>query len=104
MVLNCPSDFVNKSLAKQYGAYMPEVIFAGPEGRLGHLGVMCEDLEATLGFSDDPKVNVDLLSTGLAINFARVTDTAALSRRSSQSTKHAGQALTRRSCRCMRVA
>lgn len=40
--------------------------------------VKFKDLEATLGYSDDPKVNVDVLSTGLAINFARVTDTAVM--------------------------
>lgn len=40
--------------------------------------VKFKDLEATLGFSEDPKVNVDVLSTGLAINFARVTDTAVM--------------------------
>ena len=35
MVLNCPSEFVNKSLKERTGAIrMPEVIFAGPEGRL----------------------------------------------------------------------
>ena len=40
--------------------------------------VKFKDLEATLGFSEDPKINVDVLSTGLAINFARVTDSAVL--------------------------
>jgi GWxTD domain-containing protein len=40
--------------------------------------VKFKDLEATLGFSEDPKVNVDVLSTGLAINFARVTDSAVM--------------------------
>lgn len=40
--------------------------------------VKFKDLEATLGYSDDPKVNVDVLSTGLAINFARVTETAVM--------------------------
>lgn len=40
--------------------------------------VKFKDLEATLGYSEDPKVNVDVLSTGLAINFARVTDSAVL--------------------------
>jgi GWxTD domain-containing protein len=38
--------------------------------------VKFKDLEATLAFSGDPKINVDVLSTGLAINFARVTDSA----------------------------
>ncbi|MEX8520352.1 MAG: VOC family protein [Leptothrix sp. (in: b-proteobacteria)] len=28
--------------------FMAKPDFAGPEGRLGHLGVMCEDLEAAL--------------------------------------------------------
>lgn len=40
--------------------------------------VKFKDLEATIGFSEDPKINVDVLSTGLAINFARVTDSAVL--------------------------
>ena len=37
-----------------------------------------KDLEANLAFSDDPKINVDVLSTGMAINYARVTESAVL--------------------------
>ena len=40
--------------------------------------VKFKDLEATLGYSEDPKINVDVLATGLAINFARVTDSAVM--------------------------
>ncbi|MFN7927600.1 MAG: GWxTD domain-containing protein [Blastocatellia bacterium] len=40
--------------------------------------VKFKDLEATLGFSEDPKINVDVLATGMAINFARVTDSAVM--------------------------
>ncbi len=40
--------------------------------------VKFKDLETTLGFSEDPKVNVDVLSTGLAVNFSKVTDSAVM--------------------------
>lgn len=40
--------------------------------------VKFKDLEANLAFSDDPKINVDVLSTGMAINYARVTESAVL--------------------------
>ena len=40
--------------------------------------VKFKDLEAYAGESDSPKINVDVLSTGMAINFARVTDSAVM--------------------------
>ncbi len=50
--------------------------FAGPEGRLAHLGVMCDDLEATLaaakqfGVSEMPQgANWLRLPDGLAVEF-----------------------------------
>jgi catechol 2,3-dioxygenase-like lactoylglutathione lyase family enzyme len=60
--------------------------FAGPEGRLAHLGVMCEDLEATLaaarkyGVAEMPQGRNWLrLPDGLAVEFmqARPTVTVA---------------------------
>lgn len=40
--------------------------------------VKFKDLETTLGTSENPLINVDVLSTGLAINFTRVTDSAVM--------------------------
>lgn len=54
--------------------------FAGPEGRLGHLGVMCEDLEATLaaaqtfGVKEMPQGRNWLrLPDGLAVEFIQAS-------------------------------
>jgi catechol 2,3-dioxygenase-like lactoylglutathione lyase family enzyme len=54
--------------------------FAGPEGRLAHLGVMCEDLEATLaaakkfGVSEMPQGRNWLrLPDGLAVEFIQAS-------------------------------
>ena len=54
----------NSNLAIAQAAATPKVKF--------------KDLEANLAFSDDPKINVDVLSTGMAINYARVTESAVL--------------------------
>jgi catechol 2,3-dioxygenase-like lactoylglutathione lyase family enzyme len=54
--------------------------FAGPEGRLAHLGVMCEDLEATLaaakkfGVTEMPQGRNWLrLPDGLAVEFIQAS-------------------------------
>jgi lactoylglutathione lyase len=59
--------------------------FAGPEGRLAHLGVMCEDLEATLavarrfGVTEMPQGRNWLrLPDGLAIEFIQAMPAAAV--------------------------
>jgi lactoylglutathione lyase len=57
--------------------------FAGPEGRLAHLGVMCDDLEATLaaakhlGVSEMPQGRNWLrLPDGLAVEFMQAQPAA----------------------------
>jgi predicted enzyme related to lactoylglutathione lyase len=57
--------------------------FAGPEGRLAHLGVMCEDLEAALtaagafGVEEMPQGRNWLrLPDGLAVEFIQATGNA----------------------------
>jgi lactoylglutathione lyase len=57
--------------------------FAGPEGRLAHLGVMCEDLEATLaaarkyGVAEMPQGRNWLrLPDGLAVEFMQARPAA----------------------------
>jgi len=57
--------------------------FAGPEGRLAHLGVMCEDLEATLaaarkfGVTEMPQGRNWLrLPDGLAVEFIQARPAA----------------------------
>jgi lactoylglutathione lyase len=59
--------------------------FAGPEGRLAHLGLMCEDLEATLdaakryGVVEMPQGRNWLrLPDGLAIEFIQAAPAAAV--------------------------
>jgi hypothetical protein len=59
--------------------------FAGPEGRLAHLGVMCEDLEATLaaahefGVTEMPQGRNWLrLPDGLAVEFIQAQPAAAV--------------------------
>ena len=61
--------------------------FAGPEGRLGHLGVMCEDLDATLaaaqtwGVKEMPQGRNWLrLPDGLAVEFMQAQPAAAVAR------------------------
>jgi catechol 2,3-dioxygenase-like lactoylglutathione lyase family enzyme len=59
--------------------------FAGPEGRLAHLGVMCEDLEATLAAAHEFSVtempqgrNWLRLPDGLAVEFIQAQPAAAV--------------------------
>jgi catechol 2,3-dioxygenase-like lactoylglutathione lyase family enzyme len=61
--------------------------FAGPEGRLAHLGVMCEDLDATLaaarnfGVADMPQGRNWLrLPDGLAVEFLQARPAAMVAR------------------------
>ena len=61
--------------------------FAGPEGRLAHLGVMCEDLEATLdaarkfGVTEMPQGRNWLrLPDGLAVEFIQARPAANVAR------------------------
>lgn len=61
--------------------------FAGPEGRLAHLGVMCEDLEATLvaarkyGVTEMPQGRNWLrLPDGLAVEFIQARPAATVAK------------------------
>lgn len=61
--------------------------FAGPEGRLGHLGLMCEDLEATLaaakayGVTEMPQGRNWLrLPDGLAVEFIQARPAATIAK------------------------
>ena len=60
--------------------FIAKADFAGPEGRLAHLGVMCDDLEATLaaarkhGASEMPQGRNWLrLPDGLAVEFIQAS-------------------------------
>ena len=63
--------------------FIASLEFAGPEGRLAHLGVMCEDLEATLaaaqkyGVTEMPQGRNWLrLPDGLAVEFMQARPAA----------------------------
>jgi catechol 2,3-dioxygenase-like lactoylglutathione lyase family enzyme len=63
--------------------FMARPDYAGPEGRLGHIGVMCEDLEATLaaaqgfGAKEMPQgPNWLRLPDGLAVEFIQAKPAA----------------------------
>lgn len=65
--------------------FMSSPDFAGPEGRLGHLGVMCEDMEAALAaawqfdVSEMPQGRNWLrLPDGLAVEFIQASPAASV--------------------------
>ena len=65
--------------------FMAKPDFTGPEGRLGHIGVMCEDLEAALeaakafGVSDMPQGRNWLrLPDGLAVELIQASPASAV--------------------------
>jgi catechol 2,3-dioxygenase-like lactoylglutathione lyase family enzyme len=65
--------------------FMAKPDFAGPEGRLGHLGVMCEDLEAALaaaqafGVAEMPQGRNWLrLPDGLAVELIQASPASAV--------------------------